>query len=487
MMNKKAANLLAAACAAPLMMSPAFAYDLAVTNSGFEYAQNGSGGLLAQGQDVNISMPSTTLIRDGWFEWGGANVQTRLWNPTSVDRQAYLDNNFYDMSWGGLDASGDADGQVIVVQTRAWDYRPSSSITTTTTGTPTDLNKVWHDDYNNRVWSLATGGTSLDPDGAGPLTTSRYEWRFLDNGTPTGGAGTVASIYTYPDYTVKDGSGNFIDWNGTAVRNYEAISQTVAAETFDSTAKYKLIVRVGRLHEDGLNAGGVDLDNDFNIDAGTDQGDIRRSTRNVFDAPSLWGGYMVDLMVGGDTGSNFMYGVSDPLSAGYIQTLASDDSTQAIAADSWGTSTIEYIPGVSGDFSAMNGEGLVIRLAAKEIDGQHQNTTEVAFDDVQLIKIMAGDANEDDKVNGSDLALLAANFGQSGKAWGTGDFNGDGSVNGIDLALLAGNFGFDAASLEASIGISIEEAQQMLAAVPEPTSLALLGLGGLLIARRRRA
>ena len=52
-----------------------------------------------------------------------------------------------------------------------------------------------------------------------------------------------------------------------------------------------------------------------------------------------------------------------------------------------------------------------------------------------------GDANLDAAVDGSDFAVLAANFGRTGRAWETGDFNRDGAVNGNDFALLAGNFG----------------------------------------------
>jgi hypothetical protein len=55
--------------------------------------------------------------------------------------------------------------------------------------------------------------------------------------------------------------------------------------------------------------------------------------------------------------------------------------------------------------------------------------------------VLAGDVNRDRAVNGSDFALLAANFGRTGRTYGQGDLNGDGSVNGTDFAVLAGNFG----------------------------------------------
>jgi hypothetical protein len=44
-------------------------------------------------------------------------------------------------------------------------------------------------------------------------------------------------------------------------------------------------------------------------------------------------------------------------------------------------------------------------------------------------------------VNGSDFAILAANFGTMPRTFAQGDLNGDQSVNGSDFAILAANFG----------------------------------------------
>ena len=54
---------------------------------------------------------------------------------------------------------------------------------------------------------------------------------------------------------------------------------------------------------------------------------------------------------------------------------------------------------------------------------------------------LAGDLNRDRTVNGSDFAILAANFGKTGLSFPQVDLNGDGMVNGTDFAMLAGNFG----------------------------------------------
>ncbi|MEM6334319.1 MAG: PEP-CTERM sorting domain-containing protein [Planctomycetota bacterium] len=94
---------------------------------------------------------------------------------------------------------------------------------------------------------------------------------------------------------------------------------------------------------------------------------------------------------------------------------------------------------------------------------------------LELAGTAYADANLDLKVDTSDLAILAAGFGTIGDAaWGTGDFNGDGNVDTSDLAILAAGFGFDAS------------APVLAAAVPEPATLGVVGLGLISLARRRR-
>jgi hypothetical protein len=96
----------------------------------------------------------------------------------------------------------------------------------------------------------------------------------------------------------------------------------------------------------------------------------------------------------------------------------------------------------------------------------------VFYDNLRLTPKILGDTNGDGVVDGTDLATLDANMGQTVK-WGyaSGDFNGDGVVNADDQSL------FDLGVAQFNTGSTT--------AVPEPATLAATGILGVSMLRRR--
>jgi hypothetical protein len=101
-----------------------------------------------------------------------------------------------------------------------------------------------------------------------------------------------------------------------------------------------------------------------------------------------------------------------------------------------------------------------------------------------LVVVYPGDANLDGTVGFPDLLILAQHYGATtGASFSTGDFNYDNKINFSDLLLLAQDYG-------KSVPINPAPPTSpafSVAAVPEPASAGLVGLGSLaLLSRRRR-
>lgn len=113
-----------------------------------------------------------------------------------------------------------------------------------------------------------------------------------------------------------------------------------------------------------------------------------------------------------------------------------------------------------------------------------------AASQVTIRLTLPGDANLDGAVNFNDFLILQNNFGAPSTRFDQGNFNYDGSTNFNDFLLLQNNFGQSVTGADVPVTAAQVAALSSFAAanaVPEPTTLAVLGLGASALLRRRRA
>ncbi len=101
----------------------------------------------------------------------------------------------------------------------------------------------------------------------------------------------------------------------------------------------------------------------------------------------------------------------------------------------------------------------------------------ISTDSPFAVALHPGDANGDGIVNLADLQILGDNWQSTTATWAEADFTGDGNVNLADLQILGDNWGYGV-----SPDVSFDEALAGIV-IPEPTSLALLAVAGLLALR----
>jgi fibronectin-binding autotransporter adhesin len=146
---------------------------------------------------------------------------------------------------------------------------------------------------------------------------------------------------------------------------------------------------------------------------------------------------------------------------------------------------IQYTGAITGAYTAISRPAADANKIVYTLDIAH----DPGFIDIH--RGFDGDANDDGVVNFADFVRLSNNYGDVDAGWFGGDFNGDGVTNFADFVRLSNNYGGLMGG--GSIVVSSDEMAALSAfgaaaadAVPEPASLALLGIGAAALLTRKR-
>jgi hypothetical protein len=123
-----------------------------------------------------------------------------------------------------------------------------------------------------------------------------------------------------------------------------------------------------------------------------------------------------------------------------------------------------------GDVPILSSGAVAFGCRPRDLDAAN-----ATFDDFEARSALAGDINLDGTVDAADYTIWADNYGDDG-GWHSGDLNLDGVVDAADYTIWADNYGATASSDPANPANP----------APEPATMSLLGVGAMILMRRRR-
>ena len=222
---------------------------------------------------------------------------------------------------------------------------------------------------------------------------------------------------------------------------------------------------------DATYAGSIYLDNMVGFNGTETYTELEFDLSDVSTLDSIWIDY---------AGAGGKWGINAPASVELSFSTDGVNYSNAITFDGFNNATDTGMTFFNERRAQIDIDGIDAQYVRAKFNN---NGTFVFLSEVQFMEevsaLIAGDANNDGKVDGSDVTILAGNW-QKGvndgltASWEEGDFNGDGKVDGSDVTILAGNwqYGVEAAA----------------SAVPEPGTIVLLisAITSLLIWRRVR-
>jgi endonuclease I len=185
------------------------------------------------------------------------------------------------------------------------------------------------------------------------------------------------------------------------------------------------------------------------------------------------------------------------------------DNDLIVNNGSAGSATAGVYSGVQGEVQrgfnggVWNGNGIVTSMpdaaggltsigvgTAEQVKGIGPTDTDtwngqtVTGTDVLAMYTYAGDANLDGQITGDDYSAIDFAIQVPGTdGWSNGDFNYDGGITGDDYSAIDFNLLAQGAPLGSAGAVT---SAASVVAVPEPASLALIGLAAPLLARRKR-